>query len=386
MNDVCTKVLKTAQAGDEGQADSLKSELADLIIYLTAEKDLVTVYFLQQIISLLNHEVPEGAHELQGPYAKAYNRIIASLTGTTWRIGKQEEQAGQERNSKQDPRARGEEAAAADSASGEGLSSTDGYYKRLGLTRSATAAEIKASFRSLAMKHHPDVSDAADAHDVFVELTTAYEVLGDPEMRHRYDVFGEKGIKGSGGGRAHADDVWDELEEWVRANRRPKKAGKRERARSQAGKIDRRAKWEGWDGVPERLRTGVAQFGDVVMYPLSEAAKADMQASTMCFNAGADGRDYGVGVVVGRNIDRGDVARIPTPTLELCEVEPLELVDGRWRADAICADAYPNLSYLQVLEVTLHEAGGVGESGGWYTLLDDWSELSPQAYHDEIIL
>jgi hypothetical protein len=44
---------------------------------------------------------------------------------------------------------------------------------------------------------------------------------------------------GGGGGKSASDEVWDELEVWLRANRKPKKAGKRTRAREQVGKIDR---------------------------------------------------------------------------------------------------------------------------------------------------
>lgn len=40
---------------------------------------------------------------------------------------------------------------------------------------------------------------------------------------------------------------------------------------------------------------------------------------------------------------------------------------------------------VQVVDVTGHDAGGVGENGGWYTLAEDWSELSP-AYFEEIII
>ena len=61
-----------------------------------------------------------------------------------------------------------------------------------------------------------------------------------------------------------------------------------------------------------------------------------------------DGRDYGLGVVVGRNIDRGDASKIPTDQLELCEVEPLELIDGRWRPDVIGTGVYPKLTELEV--------------------------------------
>jgi DnaJ-class molecular chaperone len=65
------------------------------------------------------------------------------------------------------------------------------YYATLGVSRTATPAEIKKAFRKLARKHHPDVnaSDAA-AEARFKEVNEAYDVLGDPEKRKLYDQLG----------------------------------------------------------------------------------------------------------------------------------------------------------------------------------------------------
>lgn len=73
------------------------------------------------------------------------------------------------------------------------------------------------------------------------------------------------------------------------------------------------------------------------------------------------------------------------------KVEPLELCDGRWRADVIAVSVYPSITDLEIVPVSAHEAGGIGQTGGWYTLdsstaQDDFSQYSPQAYHEEIIL
>ncbi len=57
------------------------------------------------------------------------------------------------------------------------------YYKILGVTDAATAAEIKTSYRKLARKYHPDISKEKDAEAKFKELGEAYEVLKDPEKR-----------------------------------------------------------------------------------------------------------------------------------------------------------------------------------------------------------
>eukprot|EP00171_Calliarthron_tuberculosum_P011136 IDg11136t1 len=72
------------------------------------------------------------------------------------------------------------------------------YYSTLGVGRSASAADIKSSFRKLARKCHPDVNKEPGAKEEFQKLSRAYEVLSDAEMRQRYDQFGEAGVKGSG--------------------------------------------------------------------------------------------------------------------------------------------------------------------------------------------
>ncbi|KAA8496214.1 Chaperone protein DnaJ [Porphyridium purpureum] len=74
------------------------------------------------------------------------------------------------------------------------------YYARLGVSRSATDAELKKAYRSLARKYHPDVNDSPDAKEKFQSLTEAYEVLSDSSMRKRYDQFGEAGVKGAAAG------------------------------------------------------------------------------------------------------------------------------------------------------------------------------------------
>ena len=62
------------------------------------------------------------------------------------------------------------------------------YYTILGVTRSATAEEIKAAYRRLARRFHPDTSDEPGSEDRFKEITLAYQVLRDAERRVRYDL------------------------------------------------------------------------------------------------------------------------------------------------------------------------------------------------------
>ena len=64
------------------------------------------------------------------------------------------------------------------------------YYQILGLTREASADDIKRAYRRLARKYHPDVSKEADAEERFKEVNEAYEVLKDAEKRQAYDQLG----------------------------------------------------------------------------------------------------------------------------------------------------------------------------------------------------
>jgi molecular chaperone DnaJ len=75
------------------------------------------------------------------------------------------------------------------------------YYEVLGVSKSASADEIKKAYRRLAMKHHPDRNKDDDAAEVrFKEAKEAYEVLKDSEKRAAYDRFGHDGVRGAGGG------------------------------------------------------------------------------------------------------------------------------------------------------------------------------------------
>jgi len=68
------------------------------------------------------------------------------------------------------------------------------YYEVLGVPKEASEKDIKSAYRKLAMKYHPDRSDAADAEERFKEISEAYAVLSDADKRRKYDQFGHAGI------------------------------------------------------------------------------------------------------------------------------------------------------------------------------------------------
>lgn len=77
------------------------------------------------------------------------------------------------------------------------------YYEILGVSKSASADDIKKAYRKLAKQHHPDANqDDPKAQAKFAEITEAYDVLSDSEKRAKYDQFGHHWNKVQGGGGA----------------------------------------------------------------------------------------------------------------------------------------------------------------------------------------
>src|SRR5947199_320697 len=74
------------------------------------------------------------------------------------------------------------------------------YYEVLGVSRSASAEELKRAYRKLALQYHPDRNpDDPQAEARFKEINEAYEVLSDQSKRQRYDTFGHAGTQGMPG-------------------------------------------------------------------------------------------------------------------------------------------------------------------------------------------
>ena len=95
------------------------------------------------------------------------------------------------------------------------MASSQNYYDILGVSKTATDAEIKSAFRKLAKKYHPDINKEPGAEQKFKEIGEAYAVLSDPEKRKQYDQFGHEaytqgaaqGGFGGGFGGFSADDI-----------------------------------------------------------------------------------------------------------------------------------------------------------------------------------
>ena len=80
------------------------------------------------------------------------------------------------------------------------MSAKRDFYEVLGVSKSATADELKRAYRKLALEWHPDRNKSPEANDKFKEINEAYEVLSDTNKRSTYDQFGHSAFQpGSGG-------------------------------------------------------------------------------------------------------------------------------------------------------------------------------------------
>ncbi len=90
------------------------------------------------------------------------------------------------------------------------------YYEILGISKSASAAEIKKAYRKKAIEHHPDKNPGdKNAEELFKKSAEAYEILSDPEKRERYDRYGHAAFEGGsgfgGGGSMNMEDIFSQF-------------------------------------------------------------------------------------------------------------------------------------------------------------------------------
>src|SRR5579859_1320281 len=86
------------------------------------------------------------------------------------------------------------------------------YYSILGVSKTANTDEIKAAYRKLALKYHPDRNpDNKEAEEKFKEAAQAYEVLSDADKRRQYDQLGHAGFEQMGAGGTPHDMNMDDI-------------------------------------------------------------------------------------------------------------------------------------------------------------------------------
>lgn len=74
------------------------------------------------------------------------------------------------------------------------------FYDRLGVSKNASADEIKKAYRKLSKKYHPDINKEPGAEEKYKEVQEAYETLSDDQKRAAYDQYGTAGANGGFGG------------------------------------------------------------------------------------------------------------------------------------------------------------------------------------------
>jgi len=350
LNDVCTKALKVMLDNNEAGAMELHDELVAMQEFVLMMDDTENARFIKVVMGLLYHTVLEDVESLTGAHLKAFNRVVNMVTGSDWRLAElgapetpQEPQFDNwedmvAKKQRQDfEREFGKLPGAGPSTNddrdvqrvvGPKGQDPDDYYALLEVPTTATKAELKKAYRALALQWHPDVTSDPGASQKFQMITKAYDVLSDPEARELFDRFGAQGMQGRTVGNGNSREVWDEFE---RVDKKSRRRSARDSSANNVGGLD-----DDSDREPD--------VGDLVEYPLPQVVKDEMM----------DGRTHGVGVLVSRNKDRGDVKTLPEELLGRCEIDPLAedpYGSNRWAPDELGNVAFADLCDLKIVPI-----------------------------------
>ena len=291
-------------SGDEAAARRLRSEY----IAAAVDADAATARFLVAVAMLLDHAAPvEESALLTDEHLRQFNNILRAVEND-WRIG---QPAPEEKFKTLDEVAQER----ARQRFGGGAATVppppppkDDPYTLLGVPRDASKTDIKAAYRRLALQLHPDVSDEPDATARFAAVVNAYSALTDGE-------------------RATDSDAIGPIDTWPEFQRMQKTASASRAARGQSPAAD----------------AVEPQVGDLVEYPIPP--------SDPTYDARGP-RTHGVGLLVSRNQDRGDVKRLSDSVRALVEVEPLRRSEPEskvWIHDELGVHAYLPITACRVV-------------------------------------
>ncbi|KAL6772176.1 hypothetical protein ACKKBG_A29235 [Auxenochlorella protothecoides x Auxenochlorella symbiontica] len=358
VNQLCTDALRAMLAGDERAAEREAAKCRDLAVRVagagrqpSGHQYQQTVAFLSVLEQMLQHNMP-STHALDEQHARSLDRLLNQISGSEWKVGDGDQAAQEPQFSTWEealgggphPGAAGPRRDPPPGASRSQPGRHTALYNDLGVTGGATRADIRAAFRKGALTWHPDVNAAPEAPARFARLAEAYEVLYDEELRRSYDREGPRGVEaavrsrasGAGVGTGEARRAWDEFKPFRKENRRTQ-------ARAAAGPRS------GSEGSPPTPSSGAIPVGSVVQYALSPAVLALEEGH----------RSSGIGLLVGRNMDRGDASRLPPERLGLCEVEAFRQTEAGsscWCPDDLASPAFCHLDDLRPIPVAAYDA------------------------------
>ena len=304
LKDLSQSSILVMLSGDEAAARRLRAEFVTAAV----DADAATARWLVAVAMLLDHAAPvDESALLTGEHLRAFNNILRSVEGD-WRIGqpapeekyKTLDEVAQERARRR--------LFGSDAGAPAPPPARDDPHSLLGVSRDASKADIKAAYRKLALLLHPDVSDEPDATARFAAVVAAYTALTDGE-------------------RATDGDAIGPIDTWPEFQRMQKTASASRAARGKSPVAD----------------AVEPQVGDLVEYPIPP--------SDPTYEAGGP-RTHGVGLLVSRNQDRGDVKRLSDAVRALVEVEPLRRSEPDskvWVHDELGVHAYLPITGCRVV-------------------------------------